>query len=398
MEADTNDLFSPVRLGPATLRNRIVKAATFEGMTPKGNVSDLLVEFHRGFARGGVGMTTVSYCSVEAQGRTFRDQIHMRPEIVGGLRRVTDAVHAEGGTAAIQLGHAGYFAPTKLAGGRPVGPSAMISPHALTVSREATAADLERMRDAYVSAARLAIEAGFDAIEVHAGHGYLLSQFLSPFTNRRDDEYGGSIENRARFPREVLSAVRAEIGSEVGVYAKLNMADGFDAGLQPEDGVAVARMIESDRSVDALQLTGGFTSKTPMYLMRGDVPLRELAEDEHSAMRRVGMRMLAGYFAAPFAFEEGFFRTLARQVRAETTLPLMLLGGITRLDTMVEAIAEGFAFVAMARALLRDPDYPRKLEAGESSESLCFPCNKCITTMNRGGTRCVFREPYAAPA
>ena len=229
-------VFGPATLGPITLRNRVVKAATFEGMSPRGEVSDRLIEFHRRFAAGGVGLTTLAYCSVASDGRSFPDQIWLRPEAVPGLRRLTEAVHAEGGAASVQLAHGGLMATRKATGRRPVSPSRVFSSYALTFTRPMRDGDLARLRRDYAAAAGVAVEAGFDALEVHLGHGYLLSQFLSPWTNRRKDRWGGPLENRARFPREVLAAVREEVGSGVAVYAKLNMADGFRAGLQPESG------------------------------------------------------------------------------------------------------------------------------------------------------------------
>jgi 2,4-dienoyl-CoA reductase-like NADH-dependent reductase (Old Yellow Enzyme family) len=391
----TGGVFRPGRLGPLELRNRIIKSATNEGMARGAVVSDALVEFHRRMAAGGAAMTTLAYVSVSSDGRTYRHQLWMRDEAIEGLARLAGAVHAEGAAAAVQLGHSGYFANKGATGLQPVGPSRVFNPAGLAYSRAATTEDLDRLEADFAAAARAAAGAGFDAVEVHLGHGYLLSQFLSPFTNRRTDDYGGSIENRARFPRRVLRAVRASLagtpgGDTVAVTAKLNMDDGFDGGLTLDDGVAVARMIEEDGSVDALELTGGFTSKTPMYLMRGDVPLAEMIADERSAVRRLGLRVVGRRFMRAYPFEEAFFLPNARKVRAAVSLPLILLGGITRLDTMQRAMAEGFEFVAMARALLRDPDLPRRLQAGEADASACIPCNKCVIEMERHGTRCVF--------
>ncbi len=382
--------FSPFVLGPVELRNRIVKPATNEAMSRDGLVTDQLVDWHREFAAGGVGMTTLAYCAVSADGRTFPDQIWMRDEAAEGLTRFAGAVHAEGAAAAIQLGHAGYMCPPGATGTTPMGPSARFSPFAMTFCRAMGRADMDRTVADYARAARLAVETGFDAVEVHVGHGYLLSQFLTPWNNHRRDEYGGSIENRARFPRRVLAAVREAAGPKVAVYAKLNMDDGFRGGLQLADGVAVARMIEADGSVDALQLTGGHTTRTPMYLLRGDSPLAEMARNEQQVVRRLGMQAFIRFFD-DYRFEEAFFLPKAMQFRRELDLPLMLLGGVTRLDTMERAMALGFEMVAMGRALIREPDLVQRMEKGMAAAGICDSCNRCIAEMERDFTRCVYR-------
>ncbi len=384
-------VFTAARLGPIELRNRIVKCGTNEGMSRDGLVTDRLIDWHREFAAGGVAMTTLAYCSVTSDGRTFPHQIWMRDEARQGLARFAAAMHAEGARAAIQIGHAGWFASPHATRTAPVGPSRMFSPHAQAFSRAMTGADFERFTTAFATATRLAIEAGFDAIEVHVGHGYLLSQFLSPYNNRRTDEWGGSLENRARFPRQVLRAVRDAAGAQAAVYAKLNMQDGFRGGLTLEEGIQVARWLESDASVDALQLTGGHTTRTPFYLMRGAVPLADMARNQTHWLRRLAFRVFGRALIRTYAFEEAFFLPQARRFRAALRLPLMLLGGVTRLDTMERAIADGFDFIAMGRGLIRDPDLPRRMAAGELTASRCVPCNQCVVEMDRGGTRCVRR-------
>ena len=381
--------FRPGRLGPVALRNRLVKSATNEGLSRDGLVTAPLVEWHRRIAAGGAAMTTLAYCAVAPEGRTFRHQVWLREEALPGLRRLADAVHDEGARAAIQLGHAGWFANPRASGAPALGPSRAFSPYAQTFSRAMTPDDLERTREAFAAATRLAVDAGFDAIEVHVGHGYLLSQFLTPWNNRRRDRYGGSLENRARYPREVLRAVREAAGGTAAVTAKLNMEDGFRGGLSLEEGVQVARWLEEDGAVDALQLTGGHTTRTPMFLMRGDVPLREMIDGERHAVRRWGLRLFAPWLLKAYPFEEAFFLPAARRFREAVRLPLMLLGGVTRLDTMERALGEGFDFVALGRALIHDANFVRKLESGEVSASGCTHCNRCVVEMDRGGTRCV---------
>lgn len=385
------DPFAPARLGPIEVPNRLVKAATFEGMTPRGEVTDRLVEFHRRHAAGGVGTTTVAYCAVAPEGRTYRDQILLDATAVPGLRRLTDAVHSERAAAAVQLGHAGSFANARANRSPALAPSRAFSPLGMTIARPLTAQQLGPLREAFARSARCAVDSGFDVLEVHLGHGYLLSQFLSPATNRRRDRYGGHAEGRSRFPREVVVAVREAVGDRAAVTAKLNMSDGYRRGLQVEDSLEVARLLAADGAVDALQLTGGSTSRTPMFLMRGDVPIGELIELERHPLRRLGMRVVGRRLMQELPFEEAFLRPLARRF-LDVGLPLVLLGGVTRLDTIRSALDEGFAFVAMARALLHDPDLPREMRAGSVRVSGCDHNNGCVVEMERTGTRCILTD------
>ncbi len=387
--------FTPLRLGPLTLRNRVVKAATFEGMTPGGLPSDRLVAFHRQFAAGGVAMSTVAYCAVSSEGRTFRDQIWMREEASPGLRAVTGAIHAENAAAAAQLGHAGWFANPKASGLPSMGPSRMFSAHGMCFPRAMTEADMERVTGDYARAARLAAECGFDAVEVHVGHGYLLSQFLSPYTNRRTDRWGGSVENRSRLPRQVVRAVRDAVGGRLAVYAKLNMTDGFPGGLGLAESIEVARLFDADGTLDALQLTGGFTSRSPMYLFRGEAPRRELASVQATWYQRLGTRLYAPLLVKEHPFEEAFFLPYARQFLDAVRTPILLLGGVNRLVTIDAAVEEGFAGVAMARALIREPDLLAKYQKDDRHEPRCVHCNLCMVESYRGGTRCVLAPPAA---
>jgi 2,4-dienoyl-CoA reductase-like NADH-dependent reductase (Old Yellow Enzyme family) len=385
------DAFGPARLGPLRLRNRILKAATFEGMTGGQTVSDRLVSFHRTMARGGVAMTTVAFCAVSPEGAATPNELVLRDDSVPGLRRLADAVHAEGAAVSAQIGHAGAVAAS--AGIRGIAPSRVFSPLAMKRMREATAADLERIRGDFVAGARRLEAAGFDAVEVHLGHGYLLSEFLSPGLNRRKDQWGGPLENRARFPREVVKAVRDAVGDRLAVIAKLNMADGVPTGLWVDESVEVARMLEADGALDAIELTGGSSLQNPMYLFRGEAPVREMAASMPKAVA-LGMRLFGGLFLKPYPFEEAYFRPYARQFRAALEMPLVMLGGINRRETIEQAMADGFEFVALGRALLREPGLVTAMAKGERDESLCVHCNKCMASIYEG-THCVLVEESA---
>jgi 2,4-dienoyl-CoA reductase-like NADH-dependent reductase (Old Yellow Enzyme family) len=392
------DPLSPGRLGPITLRNRVIKAATYEGMSRKGLVTDDLVDFHVRVARGGVGMTTVAYCAVADEGRTDRHQVVWRPEALPGLRQLTDAVHAEGAAVSAQIGHAGPVANPKSNGLPALSPSRRFNAATTSLTREATPADLTRIVAAHGDAARMAIEAGFDAVEVHLGHNYLASAFLSPKLNRRNDEYGGSLENRARLSRDILRAVRDAVNDKIAILVKLNMDDGVAGGFWLDEAVTVARWIEADGTADALEMTAGSSLLNPMYLFKGDAPLREFAAKMPQPVK-LGMQLFGRFKIREYPYSDAYLLSDARQIRDAVDLPMILLGGITSKATMDLAMEEGFAFVAMARALLREPDLVNRIRKDHRHHSLCIHCNKCMPTIY-GGTHCVLvtdaDDPLAA--
>lgn len=385
--------FSPGRLGPLMLRNRMIKAATFEGMAPRHVVTDALIDYHRAVAEGGVAMTTLAYCAVGEDGQGAPGEILMTEDAVAGLRRFTDAIHETGAAASIQLGHAGPVAAGT--GHQGLAPSKVFAPQALRFTRAVTEEDLARITNDFARAGRLAVEAGFDALELHFGHGYLVSAFLSPKLNKRTDRWGGSIQNRARLARNIATAVREAVGSEVAVLAKLNMADGVAGGLWLDESIVAARLLEADGALDALELTGGSSFQNPMYLFRGEAPIAEMAVAFPPPLR-LGFKLTAKRFMPEYPFEEAYFLQYARQFREALDMPLVLLGGVTRFETVERALAEGFAFVAMGRALLREPDLIQRWEKGDTTESLCVHCNKCMPTIY-SGTHCVLVAPERRP-
>jgi 2,4-dienoyl-CoA reductase-like NADH-dependent reductase (Old Yellow Enzyme family) len=389
------DVLAPATLGPVRLRNRIIKSATFEGATPDGVVTDQLVDFHVRHAAGGVGLSTLAYCAVAPEGRTDRHQIWMRPEAVPGLRRLTDAVHAEGAAISAQLGHAGPVANGASNRSPALAPGRMFSPLSLRPINAASTADLERVVRAHAQAATIAEQAGVDAVELHFGHNYLVSSFLSPKLNRRTDAYGGNTRNRARLALDIARAVRAAVGDRLAVTAKLNMDDGVPGGFWLEESLQVARWLEADGQLDALELTAGSSLLNPMYLFTGDAPLTEFAA-AFPRPQRWAVRLAGRAFLRTYPYRDLYLLDRARQFRAAVDLPLILLGGITGKETMDRAMAEGFDFVAMARALLREPDLPRRIAADHATRSLCIHCNKCMPTIYRG-TRCVL-VPSTAPS
>lgn len=383
------DVFAPATLGPVTLRNRIIKSSTYEGRSRKGLVTDALIDFHVAMAAGGVGMTTVAYCAVAPRGRTDARQIHWRPEALPGLRVLTDAVHAEGAAVCAQIGHAGLVAGPDVAKGFPLGPS--WGPVGTGFARGASVKQLEEVAAAHARAASMAIEAGFDAVEIHFGHNYLVSSFLSPKLNRRRDSYGGSLANRARLARNVAGAVRDAAGDKLAVTAKLNMDDGVRGGFGLEEAIMVAQWLERDGSVDALELTAGSSLLNPMYLFKGDAPVREFAAAFPGPLGPA-IRIFGKKLIRPYPYRDGYLLEDSKRVRDAVKLPLILLGGVTSKAVMDQAMAAGFDFVAMGRALLMEPDLINRIKADESTTSKCIHCNKCMPTIY-SEARCVLVQP-----
>ncbi|WP_459544625.1 NADH:flavin oxidoreductase [Mycobacterium tuberculosis] len=382
------DVFNPAKLGPLTLRNRVIKAATFEARTPDALVTDDLIEYHRLPAAGGVAMTTVAYCAVSPGGRTGGNQIWMRPHAVPGLRRLTEAIHAEGAAISAQIGHAGPVADARSNQATALAPVRFFNPIAMRFAQKATREDIDDVLAAHAHAARLAVDAGFDAVEIHLGHNYLASAFLSPLLNRRDDEFGGSLQNRAKVARGLVMAVRRAVRQQVAVTAKLNMTDGIRGGITVDEALTTARWLQDDGGLDAIELTAGSPLVNPMYLFRGDAPVKEFAAAFKPPLRW-GIRMTGHRFFREYPYRDAYLLREARLFRAELTIPLILLGGITNRTTMDLAMAEGFEFVAMARALLAEPDLVNRIAAeGSQVRSACTHCNQCMATIYRR-THCV---------
>jgi 2,4-dienoyl-CoA reductase-like NADH-dependent reductase (Old Yellow Enzyme family) len=387
------NVLSPAKLGPITLRNRTIKSATFEARTPNALVTDDLIEYHRLPAAGGVGMTTVAYCAVSRGGRTEGNGIWMRPEAVPGFRRLTEAIHTEGAAVSAQLGHAGPVANARSNKATALAPVRFFNPIGMRFAKKATRDDIDSVIAAHANAARLAVDAGFDAVEIHLGHNYLASSFLSPLINRRNDEFGGSLENRAKVARGMVMAVRRAVdkeGAQIAVTAKLNMADGVRGGITTDESLITARWLQDDGGLDAIELTAGSSLVNPMYLFRGDAPLKEFAGAFKPPLRW-GIRMTGKKFLREYPYREAYLLREAKLFRAELSMPLILLGGITNRETMDLAMAEGFDFVAMGRALLAEPDLINRIAADGAAHtvhSACTHCNQCMPTIY-SRTRCV---------
>ncbi len=380
-------IFSPLKIGNLELKNRIIRAGCFEGMCQNNSPTAELLAHHKAVARGGVAMTTLAYASVSQTGLAFDHELLMRPDIVPGLRKITDAIHSENAAASIQLGHCGFFSSPSVIGQRPLGPSSKLCTFRMSISKKMTPDDMDQVRSDFGNAALLAKEAGFDALELHSGHGYLLSQFLSPWTNKRKDDFGGSLFNRLRFPLSVLAEIREKVGPDFPILIKMNLHDGFARGLTLNEAIHIAGAYEK-AGASALIGSCGFTSKTPLFMLRGKVPIKEFMESETNLFMKFGLFSFGKLFVQHFPFTETFLLDDAKKLRAAVTLPLGLIGGVCSLNNMETAMQEGFDFVQIGRATIRDADFVNKLETGIITRSDCDHCNRCVGEMAKGGVHC----------
>ncbi len=341
-----SSLFTPYKLGPVTLRNRTVRSAAFESMGRHFGPTEQLKEYHVSVARGGVGMTTLAYAAVCRSGLSFDKQLWLRPEIVPGLRGITDAVHREGAAAGIQIGHCGNMTHLTTAGQIPIGASTGFNLYAYTPVRGMRKDEIAQVARDFGKAVHTAHDAGFDSVEVHAGHGYLISQFLSPYTNHRKDEYGGTLENRMRFMRMCLTEVmEAAAKTGTAVLVKHNMYDGFKGGIEIPESIAI--------------------------------------------WLRYFIRWCGPFMIRQFPFEECYFLEDAKKFRAELKCPLVYVGGLVSREGIDKALDAGFELVQMARALVNDPAFVNKLREGDAStRSGCDHRNYCIARMYSVDMKC----------
>lgn len=377
----TNNLFTPARIGPVELRNRTIRSAAFEGMGKDNNPTPMLHDYHVSVARGGVGMTTLAYAGINRSALSFDTQLWLRPEIVKPLRQITDDVHAQGAKASIQIGHCGNMTHIKTAGGIPVGASGGFNLYSPTIVRALRPDEIRQMARDFGTAVSLARDAGFDCVEVHAGHGYLISQFLSPFTNHRRDDFGGPLDNRMRLLRMVMEEVMRAAGTDMGVIVKTNMRDGFKGGLDIDDCLTVAREIER-LGAHAIVLSGGFVSKAPMYVMRGRMPIYSMTYYMKQWWLKYGVRMFGSMMIPYEPFRPLYFLDDARVFRRELKLPLVYVGGVTsRRDADRLVNEEGFEFIQMGRALLNDPEFVNHMRDDADCVNGCEHINYCIARM-----------------
>ena len=365
-----------------TLRNRTIRSAAFESMCPGHEPSQMLYDYHTSVARGGVGMTTVAYAAVEESGLSFDRQLVMRPEIIPGLRKLTEGIHKEGAAAGIQLGHCGNMSHKEICGCIPVGASTGFNLYSPTLVRGLRRDELPALAKNFGRAVNLAREAGFDSVEIHCGHGYLIDQFLNTYFNRRRDEYGGSLENRMRFMTMCMEEVMKAAGNDMAVVVKMNMRDGLKRpGTTIEESIEIAKRLQQ-LGTHAIVLSGGLVSATPMYVMRGEMPIHTMTHYMDKVWLKYGVRACGKMMVPTVPYQEAFFLEDALRFRqAMPDMKFIYVGGLVAGDKINEVLSHGFEAVQMARSLLNEPDFVNRLKEDPHHRCGCRHSNYCIARM-----------------
>lgn len=377
-----NKIFEQAQIGPLTLRNRTIRSAAFESMCPGHEPSQQLYDYHTSVARGGVGMTTVAYAAVTESGLSFDRQLVMRPEIIPGLRRLTDGIHSEGAAAGIQLGHCGNMSHKDICGCIPVGACTGFNLYSPTLVRGLRKEELPMLAKQFGNAVNLAREAGFDSVEIHCGHGYLIDQFLNTYFNHRKDEYGGSLENRMRFMTMCIEEVMKAAKDDMAVIVKMNMRDGLKhPGTTLDESLQIAKRLQ-ELGVHAIVLSGGLVSATPMYVMRGEMPIKTMTHYMDKWWLKYGVRACGKMMVPTVPYEEAFFLEDALKFRqALPDMKFIYVGGLVAGDKINEVLSHGFEAVQMARSLLNEPDFVNRLKEDPHHRCGCGHSNYCIGRM-----------------
>ncbi len=367
-------LFEMTAINGLTLSNRMVRSATWEGMcADDGRPTEKLTTCYRDLARGGVGLIVSGFAFVRSDGKQMAGKMGIHTDAFAeAFQHLTAAVHEAGGRIAVQLVHAGGQTSAAVAGCQPLAPSAVQVGQFAEEPAEMTENDIGAVVAAFADGARRARDWGFDAVQLHGAHGYLINQFLSPLTNRRQDGYGGSIDNRGRFMREVYLAVRNAVGQDYPVMIKLNAADNLEGGLEIEDAIAAARALDT-LGIDAVEVSAG----TPASGNRSPARMKINAPDK-----------------------EAYHLNLAGRIKAAVTCPVMVVGGFRSYEVAERAIAEdGLDYVALSRPLIREPDLPARWRAGDRDPARCISCNGCFKPgLEEGGIYCIVAKKEAEKA
>lgn len=391
-----SELFSPIQIGPLTLRNRSIRAAAFEGMCQNHEVSQQLIDYHTSVAEGGIGMSTVAFSAVSKQGLLYPHQLLLHDKVIPGLINLSMGIQNEGALASIQIGHSGKLARWRVTKKRPLSSSSSFKIKDFTWVREMSLKDILEVLTDFQNAVKVAAEGNFDAVEIHAGHGYLIHQFLSPFSNKRKDAYGGNFKNRSRFLVEVIQAVKEVLPPHMALIVKMNIDDGFEDGIQENEVIKTAKLIE-ENGADAIIPTGGTMCKTPLYIMKGNFSINVLKYYQ-GIKNALLPSILKDENFKPFEFKEAFFLEKAKFVKKSVNIPVVLLGGLHSKESIDKAFTQNFDAVALGRPLIKNPNFINDLKSESCTKSTCTKCNYCLAKVLSSTADCYYNEIELMPS
>ena len=376
-----NLLNTPIKIGALDIPNRIVKAATVENMaTEEGHVTDQLIKFYQKHAKGGAGLLITGGAAVQKNGRSVKYVMSIYDDsFIPGFEKMVNAVHEIPGKLILQLYHGGRQVPPELVAYDVVAPSAVKDTITKTVPRAMTEKEIEQTIIAFGEAAKRAQNAGFDGIEVMAGHGYLINQFLSNRTNVRSDQWGGSIENRSKFLFNIIDDIRGKVGQDYPLLVKINTEDKLKKGFTVEECAWVSERL-SEHGVNAVKLTGG-THESSLNICRGDIPAEEILKD-YSGFQKFRLRLIMRALSKKFKFSEAYFLENVKKIKPRVNIPVILVGGLRTPSLMEQILKDGDAdLLALGRPLIRNPQIPRRVLDGNKEKFSCRNCNKCFVNI-----------------
>lgn len=380
-------LFEPTGINGIEIKNRIVRSATYENMaTVDGKITDKAVQFYGRLAKGGTGLIITGHAFVHKSGQAAPNQIGAySDDCVPGLKRLADEAHKHGAKIALQLAHSGRQTAAELIGETPMAPSALETgskPRGMTVD------DINTIIDAVGEAARRAKEAGFDAVQLHGAHGYLIAQFISPHTNHRTDKWGGSPEKNLKFATEVYKKTREVVGNDYPILMKLNVEEYLPDGITADTAVGAAKEL-AGIGIDAIEISGGVISENPFVMSRGEIPIDMLTAGKEPAAKEQ-MENFFYSIADKMKWEEAYWLPYAEKIKpAIGNTPLILVGGMKYPQTMDKILQDGHAdFISMCRPLIREPNFPNEMAEGRKSPARCSFCNRCLMMVLSEPLRC----------
>lgn len=371
-------LFSPLNIGPIELKNRFVRSATVECLASEDNrLTEEYYKVYERLAKGGVGLIITGNYFVNSIGKaTDKVLVIDRDDVIEDLRNLTDRVHRHGSKIVGQISHGGRQCNPKLIKTRPIGPSEVSDVLNGTTPRRMSEREIEETIAAFSGAAGRVKAAGFDGIQINGAHGYLVNQFLSSYTNRRKDQWGGPLENRMRFVTRIYQEIRSRVGDDYPVLIKINSEDQIKGGITLEESILMSKKLES-LGFDAIEVSGGI-KEAGFVTTKGDIP-KDLILSDIGPIKRFLFRFIEKKLQKAAVFKEGYFLPQAAAIKKDVTIPVISVGGMRRREMMEQALLQGQAdLIALSRPFIRQPNLVRQIEKNPDANPInCVNCNRC---------------------